>query len=115
MSETTTEYVPDKGDIIWIQLNPQAGHEQEGRRPAVVLTPSKYNQKTSLAIICPIAKQKKGYPFERELPKGLKTTGVVLCDHLKNLDWRYRKAQFIEKIDISILDSVLDTIDILLK
>ena len=73
-------YIPERGDAVWITLNPQAGHEQTGRRPAVVLSPSAYNKKVGLAILCPITNQVKGYPFEIALPEGLKVTGVILSD-----------------------------------
>lgn len=81
-----TEYVPDKGDLIWLDFNPQVGREQAGRRPALVLSPKPYNEKTSLAIVCPITSQIKGYPFEVPLPKNLPLAGVILSDHVKSLD-----------------------------
>jgi mRNA interferase MazF len=87
------EYVPDTGDLIWIDFTPHAGHEQAGRRPALVLSPALYNGKTGLAILCPITSHIKGYPFEVPLPHGQKIGGVVLSDHIKNLDWRARKAE----------------------
>lgn len=90
------KYVPNRGDIIWINFTPQAGHEQMGYRPALVLSPEKYNKKTGLAICSPITSNQKGYPFEVFL-SGKKISGVVLADHLKNVDWRARKAKFIEK------------------
>ncbi|HET6215994.1 MAG TPA: endoribonuclease MazF [Acidobacteriaceae bacterium] len=88
-----TEYVPETGDLIWIDFTPQAGHEQGGRRPALVLSPALYNGKTGLAVMCPITSQAKGYPFEVALPAGLKIRGAVLSDHMKNLDWRARRAE----------------------
>ena|SRR5215813_15188765 len=87
-------YVPDTGHLIKLNFDPQAGHEQAGWRPALVLTPAIYNDRTGLAVVVPITNQAKGYPFEVPLPSGLKITGVVLCDHLKNLDWRARRAQY---------------------
>src|SRR5437660_9952142 len=84
-------YVPSRGDAVWITLNPQAGHEQSGRRPALVLSPSAYNGRVGLALLCPITSQVKGYPFEVTLPHGLPITGVVLADEVKSLDWRARK------------------------
>jgi mRNA interferase MazF len=89
------KYVPERGDIIWITFNPQAGHEQAGRRPAVVLSPSTYNGKVGLVILCPITNQVKGYPFEVLIPNGLPVTGAVLSDQAKSLDWRARKAVYI--------------------
>jgi len=88
-------YVPDRGDAVWITLNPQAGHEQAGRRPAVVLSPAVYNGKVGLAILCPITNQVKGYPFEVVLPLDGAVTGAILSDQVKSLDWRARTATFI--------------------
>lgn len=87
--------VPDRGNAVWISLNPQAGHEQAGRRPAVVLSPESYNGKVGLALFCPITSQVKGYPFEVRIPQGQEVTGVVLSDQIKSLDWRARRAEFI--------------------
>ena len=89
-------YVPHRGDIVWLNFTPQAGHEQMGTRPALVLSPEKYNKKTGLAVCCPITSNIKGYPFE-VVVSGKKINGAILADHLKNLDWKVRKAKFIEK------------------
>lgn len=86
-------YVPDRGDVVWISLNPQAGHEQAGRRPAVVVSPAAYNGKVGLALLCPITGQVKGYPFEVSIPSGLPVSGAVLSDQVKSLDWRARRAE----------------------
>lgn len=86
-------YVPDTGDLVWLDFDPQAGREQAGRRPAIILSPAAYNEKSSLALVCPITGQAKGYPFEVPLPKGLTISGVILSDHLKSLDWRQRRAR----------------------
>lgn len=88
-------YVPNRGDVVWISLNPQAGHEQAGRRPAVVVSPPAYNRKVGLALLCPITSQIKGYPFEVIIPEGLKLSGAVLSDQVKSLDWRARRAELI--------------------
>ena len=88
-------YIPDRGDAVWITLNPQAGHEQSGRRPAVVLSPEVYNGKVGLAILCPITNKIKGYPFEVLIPSGLAIGGAILSDQVKSLDWRVRKADLI--------------------
>ena len=85
-------YIPKRGDVIWISLDPQAGHEQAGRRPALVLSPEVYNAPAGLALICPISNQAKGYPFEVQIPAGLSVTGVILADQLKSVDWQVRKA-----------------------
>jgi mRNA interferase MazF len=107
-------YIPARGDAVWITLNPQAGHEQAGRRPALVLSPSAYNGKVGLAILCPITSQVKGYPFEVAIPSGLKLTGVVLADQVKNLDWRVRKAEFICKLPRKATEEVLRKLGTLL-
>ena len=86
-------YIPDRGDVVWISLNPQAGHEQAGRRPAVVLSPLSYNGKVGLAILCPITSQIKGYPFEVLIPEGLAVGGAILSDQVKSLDWKARRAE----------------------
>jgi mRNA interferase MazF len=99
-------YVPDKGHVIKIDFDPQAGHEQRGRRPALVLSPAEYNKPTGLAIVVPITNQTKGYPFEVVLPKGGKTTGVILADAIKNADWVARKARYVEKVPEKVLGDV---------
>lgn len=86
------EYCPDRGDIVWLQFDPQAGHEQAGRRPAFVVSPRQYNKKVGLALVCPITSRVKGYPFEVPLPKSGKARGAILSDQLKSLDWKARKA-----------------------
>lgn len=107
-------YIPDRGDVIWISLNPQAGHEQSGRRPALVLSPSSYNGKVGLSILCPITNQIKGYPFEVLLPKDLEVSGVALSDQVKNLDWRSRKAEYICTLPEEITVEVLNKLNALL-
>jgi mRNA interferase MazF len=88
-------YVPQRGDVVWITMNPLAGHEQAGRRPAVVLSPEMYNEKAGLAIMCPVTSQVKGYPFEVPMPSGLPVSGVILADQVKSLDWHARNAEMI--------------------
>lgn len=107
-------YVPQRGDIIWISLNPQAGHEQAGRRPAVVLSPQSYNSKTGLAILCPVTSQIKGYPFEVLIPEGLLVSGAILSDQVKNLDWRVRNAELICSLPDDVMDEVLEKLGALL-
>ena len=87
------EYVPEAGDFVWLTFNPQAGREQAGRRPALVLSPKIYNAKSGLALACPITTRAKGYPFEVAVPVGSSTTGVILADHVKSIDWRARRAE----------------------
>lgn len=99
-------YVPDRGDFVWLTFDPQAGREQAGRRPALVLSPKTYNQKTSLALMCPVTSQVKGYPFETPIPAGSKIAGVVLSDHVKNLDWRARKASYADRAPQAVLAEV---------
>ena len=87
-------YYPKRGDIVWLTCTPQAGHEQAGHRPAVILSPELYNKKVELALACPITTQVKGYPFEVPIPKGLEVSGVILADQVKSLDWKVRRARF---------------------
>jgi mRNA interferase MazF len=96
-------YVPNRGDIVWMNFTPQAGHEQKGTRPVLILSPEKYNRKTGLAVCCPITSNAKGYPFE-VVVSGEKISGVALSDHLKNLDWKIRKAKFIERASQEAVD-----------
>ena len=108
-------YILDQGDVVWLNFNPQAGYEQAGRRPALILSPAKYNGKVGLAIFCPITNQEKGYPFEVKIPDGLAVSGVVLADHVKNLDWRIRQAAFICKMPRGITAEVLQKLIVLVK
>lgn len=107
-------YVPERGDAVWLDFNPQSGHEQAGRRPAIVISPSSYNKKVGLALFCPITNQAKGYPFEAAIPKGVKVTGVVLSDQLKSLDWRARNIEFIAELPASVIEEVLKKVKTLL-
>ncbi len=107
-------YIPERGDVIWIQLNPQAGHEQAGHRPALVLSPAAYNGRVGLAILCPITTQAKGYPFEVAIPDDLPATGVVLADQLKNLDWRSRNASFFCRLPEEAVEEVVQKLSTLL-
>jgi mRNA interferase MazF len=109
------EYLPEAGDLVWLDFTPQAGREQAGRRPALVLSPRSYNAKTSLAIVCPVTNHAKGYPFEVALPSGGKIGGVILSDHVKSLDWRQRRAMKAGKVQASVLRSVRDRLAALLE
>ena len=100
-------YVPERGDAVWIDLNPQAGHEQSGRRPAIVLSPQSYNGKVGLCLLCPITNKIKGYPFEVLIPDGSGVTGVVLSDQAKSLDWRVRRAELITDLPEAVTNEVL--------
>jgi mRNA interferase MazF len=107
--------VPDRGDIVWLTFTPQSGHEQSGRRPALVISPQEYNEKTDLAILCPITSQVKGYPFEVKIPNNLEISGVILADQIKSLDWKTRKAEFICKLPKDALTETLNKINALLN
>jgi len=107
-------YVPQRGDVVWWSFTPQAGHEQAGRRPAVVLSPAAYNGKVGWALVCPITSQVKGYPFEVAIPPGLSVGGVVLSDQVKSLDWRARRAEFAGRLPGPAIQEVLDKLGTLL-
>ena len=108
-------YCPQKGDIVFLNFDPQSGREQAGKRPALVISNAAYNQKVGLAIFCPITSNIKNYPFEVLLPSSLKTSGVILADHIKNLDWQARKATFVEKVSADVMTEVFDKIIVLIK
>ena len=108
-------YIPQCGDVVWITLNPQAGHEQAGRRPAVVLSPQNYNGKIGLAILCPITKIIKGYPFEVLIPEGLPVVGAILSDQVKSLDWRARDAELICSLPTETISEILQKLVTLLS
>lgn len=108
------DYVPRRGDAVWLHFDPQAGHEEAGRRPALVLSPESYNGRVGLAILCPITGHVKGYPFEVALPSGSGISGVVLSDQVKSLDWRARRADLIEALPPHVTEEVLQKLDTLL-
>lgn len=101
--------------MVWITLNPQAGHEQAGRRPAAVLSPRSYNGKVGLAILCPVTSQVKGYPFEVPVPSGLNVRGVILADQVKSLDWRARDAELMGTLPEATITEILEKIGLLLQ
>jgi mRNA interferase MazF len=107
-------YVPDAGDLVWLTFDPQAGDEQRGRRPALILSPRIYNAKARLAIACPVTSHVKGYPFEVPLPLGGKIGGVVLADHVKNVDWQARRVAFEAKAPEEIVTDVRERLRVLL-
>src|SRR5579859_1200113 len=109
------KYFPERGDAVWIDLDPQAGHEQSGRRPVVVISPIAYNKKVGLALFCPITNKIKGYPFEVIIPDGLKVKGTILSDQIKSLDWKARKAEIIDKLPSEIIDEVLAKLNTLIE
>ena len=100
-------YVPERGDIVWLQFTPQAGHEQAGYRPALVISPRSYNRRVGLALFCTVSSQLKGYPFEVALPPGLKATGAILSDQVKSLDWRVRKAKRVCTVPGEIMEETI--------
>lgn len=107
-------YIPDAGHLVWLTFDPQSGHEQRGRRPALILSPRAYNSKARLAIACPITSQVKGYPFEVALPPGGKISGVVLADQVKNLDWHARRVVFEAKAPVDVVTDVRERLRVLL-
>jgi mRNA interferase MazF len=106
-------YVPDSGDLVWLDFDPQAGREQAGRRPAVVLSPMYFNRMSSLAYACPITSKVKGYRFQVLLPAGLPVHGAVLCEHMRSLDWRIRNAAFLGRMPDSVLEQIRDVIRVI--
>jgi len=102
----TPAYIPDRGDLVWLEFTPQTGSEHAGRRPALVISPKSYNKKVGLGLFCPITSKVKGYPFEVLLPESSGVVGVVLADQLKSLDWRARKAELIERASPDVLAMV---------
>ena len=108
-------YVPERGHVVWITFNPQAGHEQAGRRPAIVLSPKTYNGKVGLALLCPITSQVRGYPFEVPLPEGLPVKGVILSDQVKSLDWKARNAEKVCALPVDSMKKVLQRVKALIE
>jgi len=111
----TRASAPRRGDAVWITLNPQAGHEQAGRRPALVVSPVEYNRKVGLALLCPITSHRKGYPFEVPIPDGMGISGVVLADQVKCLDWRARRATAIGHMPRAVVAETLAKLGALLR
>lgn len=101
-----TKYAPDRGDLVWLTFDPQAGHEQAGRRPALVLSPASYNKASGLALVCPITSKNKGYPFDVELPADLSISGFIQADQLKSVDWQARQARLAAHLPANILQEV---------
>ena len=90
----TKSYIPSRGDLIWVNFSPAYGHEQRGKRPAIVISPTFYNEKSGIALICPITSKAKGYPFEVFVSEG-KIKGVILPDQIKSVDWKERRVKFV--------------------
>lgn len=110
-----SQYCPKRGDIIRLDFNPQSGHEQKGRRPAVVVSPDQYNSKVGLALVCPITNKIKGYPFEVLLPPDFPVSGVIIADQVKSLDWRARNAEFIASSPEGVINETIEKISVLIK
>ncbi len=110
-----SSYIPKRGDVVWLDFNPQLGREQAGRRPAFVVSPAAYNAKVGLALLCPVTSRVKGYPFEVSIPSGLAVEGVILSDQLKSLDWRRRRASFICALPDSVTHEVIKKVEALLR
>ncbi len=102
----TRGWAPDSADLVWLTFDPQAGREQAGRRPALVLSPASYNRRSGLALVCPVTSRVKGYPFEVELPEGLPVGGAILADHVKSLDWQKRRAELAGRVPAEVLRDV---------
>jgi mRNA interferase MazF len=107
------DYIPERGDIVWLNFNPSSGHEQQGKRPAVVISPKAYNEKVGMGLFCPITNKVKGYPFEVKTKSDM-INGVVLTDQIKSLDWKTRKIEFIEKVTPEKINEIIDKISILI-
>jgi mRNA interferase MazF len=110
---TGPSYVPDRGDVVWLQYGPNVGHEQAGHRPALVVSQRAYNGPSGLALFCPLTTQIKGYPFEVVLPDGGKATGAVLVDQIRNFDWRVRQVRKFDEVTDATMDDVLAKIGVL--
>ncbi len=109
------KYIPDTGDIVWLNFNPVFGHKQSGRRPALTLSPKLYNEKTGLALFCPITSKIKGYSFEVNIPDNKFVNGVILSDQIKSFDWTSRNAEYIFKVLDSTIKETMGKIRALLK
>lgn len=108
------EYIPDRGDLVWVDFNPTKEKEQAKVRPAIIVSPKAYNQKVGLAIACPITSVSKNYPFEVAV-SDKKVSGVILSDHARSLDWRERNTKFIAKAKPSILREVQEKLLLLIR
>jgi mRNA interferase MazF len=108
------KYVPDRGDFVWLNLNPRTGHEQSGYRPALVLTPTTFNGKSGLCVVCPATSKPKGYPFEVPHPGADDPNTVILSEHVRCVDWRARGARFLHRVPQDVLDEVVARLDALI-
>lgn len=106
VKKSGSKYIPSRGDIIWLDFNPQKGREQAGHRPAITISPKQFNSLSSLMFVCPITSKIKGFSFEVLLPEGLSTKGIVLIHHLRSVDWKTRGVKFIEKAPAEIVEEI---------
>ncbi len=104
-------YVPKKGDFVAVTFDPQSGHEQKGRRPALVVSNTLFNDQTGLAIVCPLTTKDRGYPFHVAVANGPDITGFVMVEQVKSIDYRARKTKFIGRASDEVLDTVLSILD----
>jgi len=107
-------YAPERGDVIWISLAPQPGHEQTERHLAVVLSPQAYNSRVGLAVVCPVTAHIRGYPFEALIPPGLPIKGAILADQVESLDWRAHRAELICSLPPAVVEEALGKLRALL-
>lgn len=107
-------YVPEQGDIVYLDFNPQSGHEQKGKRPALIISNEVFNSHLGLAFACPITNTERGYPFHVRL-ENLKTTGFVMCEQMKSLDYKARKVSFVEKANDDVIETTLALLASILK
>ena len=108
MRKSGRSYVPERGDVVWLHFDPQTGHEQAGRRPALVLSPQIYNRSSNIAVLCPITSKSKGYPYEVAIPAGLAVRGIILADQMKSLDWKQRQAAYLCAMPFDVLEDVFE-------
>jgi mRNA interferase MazF len=111
---TAARYTPDRGDVVWLEFSSQAGREQRGKRPGLVLSPAAYNGRVGLAVCCPVTSQVKGYPFEVAMPPGLKAQGAILADHVRSLDWKARGAKLWCRVPPATVEEVVARLQLLL-
>ena len=109
------DYIPKRGDVVWVDFNPTIGHEQAGLRPALVLSAQHYHEVSSLMVVCPITSSSKGYLFEVSIPAGAPVTGVVLADHVRSMDWRRRKTSYIGRMPTDVVNTVRQAVRLLLE
>ena len=110
----TKSYIPDRGDIVWLNFDPQSGHEQKGKRPAIVISPKEYNEKVGLGLFCPMTSKIKNYPFEVKI-ESEKISGVILSDQIKSLDWKTREIEFIFKETSEKIEEIVNKINVLIN